>query len=114
MTTDKPTQAETGGKTFPPKLIAYLTHGGDWHATEEKNFRPNMLFVPEELRVNYVPQAALDEAAAIVERKDREISRLRQEQETLRAELEDAKGWIKEELLGRDPNQGDLKTEKEE
>jgi len=36
------------------------------------------------MQIAYVPETALNEAAAIIERKDREISALRQQVETLR------------------------------
>lgn len=42
---------------WPPRLFAYLTFGKDWWATEERNFHPGMLDVPEELRVTYVPES---------------------------------------------------------
>lgn len=53
------------GAQHPPRMFAYITCGGDWWATEERNFLPGMLDVPEEGRVPFVPEASL--AAAVAE-----------------------------------------------
>ncbi len=111
-----PTQAETGGREYHSESFKTLKAWTHWVLKnpldeEQENHAKatNDLFSLLGTRDAQLAkaQAALDEAAAILGRREKEIERLR-------AELAHAKDWIKDQILGAFPNQGDLKTEKEE